>query len=413
METYPETLKTRLNDEAFEYRRDSFLSFLKTPARNFKESPTVSEYVEVTDKDLERMLYGEFGHDPRNPGFLKEANIKVLNGKLESAENLPDGVEIMDLVEAAGDPDMRTRFLDNAHLGDDRMEFLINSAWQRGLFVKVEKNVNASITVHNLSSGSDSFAYKTVVSCGQDSKLNYTEVNENTSQGDAVQGKNIYFFQEEYSKVQFNYVQDKSLAVTDLSFVKSYQSRFTEFQIFHINHGGSRVIFGNESQQSGDSSDYRVYGVSFSDGKQKIDIRDSSFQAGKSSTGDIHVRGVVNGSSSTIHRGNIDLEFEAVNATGFYDSKILLLSKEGYANSKPGLMIKNSNTKSKHGSAISNVGEDEIMYLRSRGIDEKTARSMITEGFVSYVMEKSRSEFMNQRIQKYTEGTNIVKLGTD
>lgn len=413
METYPETLKTRLNDEAFEYRRDSFLSFLKTPVRNFKESPTVSEYVEVTDKDLERMLYGEFGQDPRNPGFLREANIKVLNGKLESAENLPDGVEVMDLVEAAGDPDIRSRFLDNAHLGDDRMEFLINSAWQKGLFVKVGKNVNASITVHNLSSGSDSFAYKTVVSCGQDSKLNYTEVNENTSQGDAVQGKNIYFFQEEYSKVQFNYVQDKSLAVTDLSFVKSYQSRFTEFQIFHINHGGNRVIFGNESQQIGDSSDYRVYGVSFSDGKQKIDIRDSSFQAGKSSTGDIHVRGVVNGSSSTIHRGNIDLEFEAVNATGFYDSKILLLSKEGYANSKPGLMIKNSNTKSKHGSAISNVGEDEIMYLRSRGIDEKTARSMITEGFVSYVIEKSRSEFMNQRIQKYTEGTNIVKLGTD
>jgi ABC-type transport system involved in Fe-S cluster assembly, permease component len=413
METYPETLKTRLNDEAFEFRRDSFLAFLKTPIRSFKESPTVSEYVEVTDKDLERMLYGEFSQSPRNPQFIKEANIKVLNGKLESVENLPQGVEVMDLVEAARDSVIRSRFLDNKHLGDDRTEFLINSAWQRGLFVKVGKNVKADITVHNLSNGTDSYAYKTVVSCGEESKLNYTEVNESASDGDAVQGKNIYFFQDEYSKVQFNYVQDKSLSVTDLSFVKSFQSRYTEFQIFHINHGGSRVIFGNESQQIGDSSDYRVYGVSFSDAKQKIDIRDSSFQVGKSSTADIHVRGVVKGTSSTIHRGNIDLEFEAVNATGFYDSKILLLSKEGYANSKPGLMIKNSNTKSKHGSAISNVNEDEIVYLRSRGIDENTARSMITEGFVSYVIEKSNSEFMNNRIKKYTEGTVLGTMGKD
>lgn len=413
METYPETLKTRLNDEAFEYRRDSFLSFLKTPVRNFKESPTVSEYVEVNDRDLERMIYDEFRHSPDNPIFLKEANIKVMNGKLESVENLPDGVEVRELVEAAKDPEIRSKFLDNSHIGDDRMEFLINSAWQRGLLVRVGESVKASITVHNVSNGSDSFAYKTVVSCGGESNLNYTEVNESASEGDAVQGKNIYFFQEEYSKVQFNYVQDKSVSVTDLSFVKSYQSRFTEFQIFHINHGGGRVIFGNESQQMGESSDYRVYGVSFSDGKQKIDIRDSSFQAGKSSTADIHVRGVVKGASSTIHRGNIDLEFEAVNATGFYDSRILLLSKEGYANSKPGLMIKNSNTKSKHGSSISNVSEDEIMYLRARGIDENTARSMITEGFVSYVIEKSKSEFMNQRIRRYTEGTTLVTMGTD
>ena len=90
METYSETLKTRLNDEAFEYRRDSFLSFLKTPVRNFKESPTVNEYVEVNDRDLERMIYDEFRHSPDNPTFLKEANIKVMNGKLESVENLPE-----------------------------------------------------------------------------------------------------------------------------------------------------------------------------------------------------------------------------------------------------------------------------------------------------------------------------------
>ena len=46
MESYPETLKTRLHDEAYEYRRDAFLAFLKSPVRDYKESPTVKDYVE-------------------------------------------------------------------------------------------------------------------------------------------------------------------------------------------------------------------------------------------------------------------------------------------------------------------------------------------------------------------------------
>ena len=38
---------------------------------------------------------------------------------------------------------------------------------------------------------------------------------------------------------------------------------------------------------------------------------------------------------------------------------------------------------------------------------------MITEGFVSYVIEKSNSEFMNNRIKKYTEGTVLGAMGKD
>ena len=133
-----------------------------------------------------------------------------------------------------------------------------------------------------------------------------------------------------------------------------------------------------------------------------MDIRDSSFQVGTACNADIQVRGAVSGQSSTIHRGNVDIEADSVKSTGFYDSRILLLSREGHANSKPGLLIKNSDTKSKHGSAISDVDEEQIFYLRTRGIDSNMARAIVMEGFLGSPVEKSSDKELIRKVQEYS-----------
>ena len=153
----------------------------------------------------------------------------------------------------------------------------------------------------------------------------------------------------------------------------------------------------------GEGSSFKTFGVSYSDGDQKFDIRDSSFQTGIASSADIKVRGVVKGKSLTIHRGNIDIEEKSIKSTGFYDSRILLLSKDGYANSKPGLIIRNNNTKSKHASSISSLDRDQVFYLRSRGIPEAVARSMLTEGFLLANLENASSEILIDKVHTYSE----------
>ena len=101
MESYPETLKTRLNDEAYEYRRDAFLAFLKSPVRNYKESPTVKDYVEITDDELQEMLYGEMKESKESPVFSETANLKVFNEEITvSDELLKEGVVVTTMEDA-------------------------------------------------------------------------------------------------------------------------------------------------------------------------------------------------------------------------------------------------------------------------------------------------------------------------
>ena len=415
MENYPETLKTILNDEAYEYRRDSFLAFLKSPVRDYKESPTVKDYVEISDKDLEKMIYGEIPDTAGNIIFDQDADIKIINDEVTASEQLlKKGVIACDMITAISQhKSLIEKYLIPRH-GSERIEHLINSSWRNGLFIYVPENTKLKIKIHNLSDAASSFAYKSAIICGKDSAVELIDIYESTGSGRGIQGKNVYFFLDEYSKVKYHYLQDKLDTVTDITFVKQYQDKFSEFSFFHINHGSSRVLFANESRQFGASSDYRVYGVNFSTGSQKMDIRDSSFQEGIGSSADIQVRGVVTGSSSTIHRGNIDLEEIAIKSSGFYDSKILLLSREGYANSKPGLMIKNNDTRSKHGSSISNVDEEQIFYLRSRGIDLNTATGMVTAGFVGSIIEKANNQEFTKKVYEYAEGLGInAFLGTN
>ncbi|MEM0155267.1 MAG: SufD family Fe-S cluster assembly protein [Thermoplasmataceae archaeon] len=404
MENYVELIKTRYTGPTYDPRRESLLSFARTPLRNYKESPTVKDYVEITESDLAKMSSGTIPANVRAQAPPDGYNISVVNGRIAGRSSENGAIKALDLMEAARNSDsgLTPEFL--SEKGDDRIEHLINSVWQSGIFIDIPKGFTGALKVHDTSDPSLSFALKVIVSCGEDSNVTISTVNTTIGDGDGVQGRNVYIFLGRRAKVQFDYLQDKSQKVTDIVFVKSFLSEYSEFTIYHVNHGGEKVLFSNESIQRGDSSDFKTFGINFSDGQQKMDIRDSSFQIGIATSADVHVKGVVMGKSSTMHRGNIDIEEKSIKSTGYYDSKILLMSRDGFANTKPALLIKNNDTRSKHASAISSVDDEQIFYMRSRGIPKNLAKNLITSGFMGSIVEKSGDDFLTEVVARYSEG---------
>ena len=404
MDLTSEDMKLRLNDSAYEYRVRSLKAYLNTPVRDYKESPTTKDYVQITQDDIDRLVNPSTPSDPLIPEIkLEESDIVLVNGHVDSmGDNLgKDGVIADGILNVINDNTSLSEKYITSRMGRDRIEHLINATFSDGILIYIPPGLKRNFKITDYESSADSTSSKIVIACGEESSVTVSFTAYSIGSGNGVHGKNIYLHLGRRSKLKFEYIQEKEKSVTDITFVRSFLEDFAEFKIFHINRGSSKTLFSNESEMYGEGSDFRTYGVSFSGGDQKMDIRDSSFQVGTGCNADIQVRGAVTGKSSTLHRGNIDIEAESINSTGFYDSKILLLSKEGYANSKPALMIKNANTKSKHGSAISDVDEDQILYLRSRGIDSGTARAMIMEGFLGAPMEKSSDDFLMKKVHEF------------
>jgi len=65
----------------------------------------------------------------------------------------------------------------------------------------------------------------------------------------------------------------------------------------------------------------------------------------------------------------------------------LMLSDEGKADNKPNLMIFADDVKCTHGSTVGQIDDDQIFYLKSRGLTEAVAQSLLTMSFVQSIIE--------------------------
>ena len=69
-----------------------------------------------------------------------------------------------------------------------------------------------------------------------------------------------------------------------------------------------------------------------------------------------------------------------------------MMTNECEANSMPGLEINADDVKCSHGSTSARVSDEEIFYLQARGIDSKSARNLVAQGFSIEAIEKLEDE---------------------
>jgi len=84
MEEYENVIKKRFNDTSFDYRARAFREFLRAPIRTFKESPTVKDYVEISDGELESMLIESDSDVSGNPVFSDDSQIRFVDDRIIS-----------------------------------------------------------------------------------------------------------------------------------------------------------------------------------------------------------------------------------------------------------------------------------------------------------------------------------------
>jgi Fe-S cluster assembly protein SufD len=80
-------------------------------------------------------------------------------------------------------------------------------------------------------------------------------------------------------------------------------------------------------------------------------------------------------------------------------NKNLLLSREARGYSRPELRIHTDDVSCAHGSATGELSEEELFYLRSRGINEERARSLMIAGFAAETLEGVSPESVKDRLE--------------
>jgi Fe-S cluster assembly protein SufD len=143
-----------------------------------------------------------------------------------------------------------------------------------------------------------------------------------------------------------------------------------------------------ETRLAGEGADARVTGAYASHGRQHIDFDTTQEHAAPNTTSDLAFRGVLQGRSTAVWKGNIIVDPGAQKTDAFQESRNLLISKRAHADAIPGLEIQANDVRCTHAAAIAQVDPEQLFYLRSRGLPEEVAKQLVIEGFLASLVER-------------------------
>ena len=99
------------------------------------------------------------------------------------------------------------------------------------------------------------------------------------------------------------------------------------------------------------------------------------------------VKSVLAGQARGVFQGKIEVDQIAQKTDGYQMSQALLLSPRAEMDIKPELQIFADDVKCSHGATIGALDEEQVFYLRSRGIPEADARQMLIRAFLEEALE--------------------------
>ena len=99
------------------------------------------------------------------------------------------------------------------------------------------------------------------------------------------------------------------------------------------------------------------------------------------------VKSVLSDAARGVFQGRIEVERVAQKTDGYQMSQALLLSPAAEMDIKPELRIFADDVKCSHGATIGALDEEQVFYLRSRGIPEEMARAMLVRAFLTEALE--------------------------
>jgi len=143
----------------------------------------------------------------------------------------------------------------------------------------------------------------------------------------------------------------------------------------------------------GDDSIGEFYSVALTKGFQQADTGTKMIHVGKNTSSTIISKGVSAGKGQNTYRGEVKILAKAENARNFSQCDSMLIGDRCGAHTFPYIDVQNSSAQMEHEASTSKVGEDQLFYCSSRGIDAENALSMIVNGFCKEVFKELPMEF--------------------
>jgi len=276
----------------------------------------------------------------------------------------------------------------------DKYTALHAAFWSGGTFLYVPKNVSVNLPfVSVLWQEMPQLAVfpPTLLVAEEGSQV--TLVAELLSMGcdacpDAYIGGVTELFLGAGSRVRFVNAQDLGRQVFDLRSQTAVLERDSHLEWLTVALGGRVSRSTQHSVLRGPGAEAIVTGLYLPDGKQHIAFDTLQDHVAPGCTSDLLYQGALLGKSRSVYEGTIRAWPDAQKTNAYQSNRNLLLSKNARADSLPRLEIEANDLRCTHGATVSQVDDQQVFYLMSRGIPRDDAVRLIVEGFFQPTLDR-------------------------
>jgi len=169
-------------------------------------------------------------------------------------------------------------------------------------------------------------------------------------------------------------------------------------------HLGSRYSrFESLSRLIGEGGRSDLLAVAVAKHQQEFDARTLQDHISPHTASDLLYKNALDDRARTIFGGLIRVEPHAHFTDAYQKVRNLLLSDDAEANSMPGLEILADNVRCTHGATSGQIEEDQMFYLRSRGIPTKVAQRLLVTGFLDEVIQRLDQPAIAEHLHRLIE----------
>jgi Fe-S cluster assembly protein SufD len=183
-------------------------------------------------------------------------------------------------------------------------------------------------------------------------------------------------------------IERKSAEIFQVSTLRLQQSRDTKVASHSVLLGGTLIRNNVHPVLAGMGGECLVNGLFLGTGREHLDNYMLVEHRGPHCNSRQFYNGILDQQAHGVFHGRIIVQQEAQKTDAKQTNRNLLLSDDAQIDSKPQLEIFADDVKCTHGATIGQIDEDALFYLRTRGIDEQSARRLLLESFAKECLDR-------------------------
>ena len=386
---------SNFSNQEIKLKKEALDNFLKNgfPSRKL-ENWKFSDIKQIIQKNIgELAFYNDYNieNEINDDIFIKEIEhnkIVIVNGKVE---------QLSFEYEESDKINLTTLDNFNQNSNDDNSLLSLNNSFSNkihNILVKKNYSFKKPLIIYQITNekvSNTNINFQLNFELEENSSIKIINLSDDNSEKNFI--NNLFNFNLGKNAILKNYKIDKKSNTNikyDYSSITQKENSISETFIFS---SGSDYIKNEVScNLEGQYSSAFINGIHLLSKNKHHEIRTNTNHLYENTKSYQLIKSVIDDSSKSVYQGKIYVDSKAQKTDGYQLSKAVLLNEQAEFNAKPELEIYADDVKCSHGSASGSLDEDSIFYLMSRGLDKKTAKELLINGFLLDVVEKITDE---------------------